>query len=293
MRLVVLAIAALILLPGQSHAQVLYGAGNGELFTLNTANGTPTLVAATMVGATSVNITGLAFNPTNSLVYCSTGNDSSFGSRICTINLTTGAVTLLPTQNAGPVTDMKFGTGGVLYGIMKVSSPFVSLVSINTTTGAVAPIGPQIGFGFALQGNAFAISGAGVAYWFAGDHKLRTINLTTGAVTLGPSLTGEAGGVYPSAVFASSGTLFASESGQGEGADPRLVTVNPTTGAVTGLGLTSGVWGDGMVFNSTLTPPTTPGTTPPAGAPTAFSTLVLVATGLIGVGAWQLRRARA
>jgi hypothetical protein len=137
------------------------------------------------VGSTTVNLTALALNPADGQMYCSIGNDSSFSRQICTIDLSTAAVTVKPTVNPWVIPDMHFAPNGTLYGIRKLGDA-LALVSINTTNGAAT----QIGSGITLNsgGNAFAISPAGVAYWLTSDGKLRTIDLSTGVASAGSSV---------------------------------------------------------------------------------------------------------
>jgi len=280
----VLAACLLLLIASAGQAQTLYATNGSNLVTVNTSTGATTTVGPTRVGATNVFITGMAFQGSSSTTFCSIGNDSNFGRQICTINLSTAAVTLLPTVNPWVITDISFAPNGTLYGMRKLSGT-VALVSINLSTGAATQIGSAITMG--TQGNAFAISAAGVAYWFAGDGILRTVNLTTGAATTGPSLTGGVATTsFPAAVFSPTGTLFASQGGADQGL-ASLVTVNPSTGVVTQFG---SVFADALAFNAAPAAPVSGPPTAANGVPVSPAALALMAAALGGLAMWQLRR---
>ena len=276
-----------LLLTSPSFAQVLYGTGGPELFTINPANAAETTVETTVVGGATVFLTALAFNPADGQMYCSIGNDSQFSKRIGTINLATAEVTVKPTVNPWPIPDMKFGPNGQLYGIRKQGST-LALVSINITTGAAT----QIGSGITLNsaGNAFAISPAGVAYVLTGDKKLRTIDLTTGVFSAGITLTNTVfnpNTLFPAAAFSPNGTLFATEGGDDCCGPGRLDTINTSTGAVTTVGVESTTL-DGLSFNFGVSPAAGP-SPGPAGAPISPFAIALIAVGLLVLAARRLQ----
>src|SRR4051812_25930572 len=91
----------------QANAGTLYAstaAGNpGELYIINQATGATVQDVGPLNDVNSVNypITGLAFNPTNGVLYGSTGNSGTVDGKLVTINPTTALVSIIGSFNAG------------------------------------------------------------------------------------------------------------------------------------------------------------------------------------------------
>jgi hypothetical protein len=91
----------------------------------------------TLIGSTGYGMTGLAFDVTTQTMYASgyTGSVSN----LYTINIATGAATLVGQINAGIVIGIASDAIGNIFGVDLVSD---ALISINKTTGAQTVIGP-------------------------------------------------------------------------------------------------------------------------------------------------------
>lgn len=149
----------------------LYGAtagnaGAGALYTINPANGAATLVHA-LVGASNSELTygvsGLAFQSGTGTLYGSTGGNSPNSSAsLVTINPTNGQVTVIGPSGAGPYTDIKFSSGGTLYGWL-VGNGTDSIATINLATGAGTPVTTPV-TNSSTRGDSLAISSGGIIY---------------------------------------------------------------------------------------------------------------------------------
>ncbi|MCI0457349.1 MAG: DUF4394 domain-containing protein [Gemmataceae bacterium] len=233
-----LAIATLLLAwPGRAQGDlVLYGAdGSGgnpsNLYIINPATG----AVQQTVGPIGFGVTGLAFDPTTGTLYGSTGAASRTQGLI-TINLTTGAGTLVGEFNLGGETmaDIAFDSAGNLFGWAEPGSD--DLFSINKATGAATSVG-ESGLATALSGLAISPSGT---VFFGGANSVNGLGLvsldpTTGAVTGSVPFT-SALNVGLGLSFNDTGVLFGIE--RVDTTNRNLVTINTTTGALTTVGPT-------------------------------------------------------
>jgi hypothetical protein len=243
--LVACALAALVFAP-RVDASVLYAStaagASGELYIINAANGAVVQDVGPLNDASSVNypITGLAFNPNTGVLYGSTGNNSAVPAQLVTINPATAAVTVIGSFNAGPVNsggtpatmaDIAFDAAGNLYGVGSIGGP--QLYSINTVTGQATVIG---GTGLtSTTGGGIAISSSGVFYGTPTAGRFGTYNSVTGAYTNIANPVKPVGGGYGALDFDGS-VLYGLNVGAGSPPPSHLVTIDPTTGAVTDLG---------------------------------------------------------
>jgi hypothetical protein len=191
----------------------------------------PTTAATTFVDqihtpdSQPVLVTGIAFDPLNSLLYGVTTDG-----RLVTIDPGTAVATVI--GNLGlALTDISFRSDGTLFGF-EANNPF-SLATINLSTGAATTVG-RSGLANTL-GGGLAFSPTDTLYLSAtGDGgTLDTLNPATGARTIGPALTNGPilNGAMSAIAFNSLGTLFAVDS---QGSYQDLVTINTATGAITG-----------------------------------------------------------
>jgi hypothetical protein len=240
----VLSLGLLAVPAGRGEADFIYAAdgqaGNPatNLYVINTANGS----VVTTVGPIGFAVTGMAFDPATGVLYGVTAPRGTGTRELITINTATGAGTVV-----GPlgvtIDEISFASDGTLFAWSGRTSAS-SLFRINLNTGAATKVGDSgvvdFGVGFAINqttGQAF-LANAGAS------GVLRTVNLTTGAVTPGPTLTGAPFPTGSIDAFAFDGsTLLAlnlDETGPGgAGKAPSatfLVSIDPTTGAVTTLG---------------------------------------------------------
>jgi hypothetical protein len=228
---------------GRAEAGTVYGAdgqhGNPatNLYILNPATGAP----LSTVGPIGFAVSGMSFDPLNGVLYGATAPRGTSTRQLITINTSTGAGTLIGALGV-TIDELAFAANGTLYGWSgRISGS--SLYTINLTTGAATKVGTS---GISNSGAGFAINASGTAYLAAAGASgvLRTVDLATGAVTTVATLSGAP---LPTAAidamgFNQDGTLFGvnlAEGGPGNPGAPGqtfLVTINPTTGAVTSLG---------------------------------------------------------
>lgn len=154
----------------------LYGIGGStnQLWNLTTAPGT-------LIGATGTRIgvdAGLGYNAANGTMYHLSGSGS--GSGLYTVNLGTGATTLVGTsRNFGD--NLAIDGQGNAYALDGILTD--SLYSVNLTTGALSLIGGlSIGNSSAQFGTDF--DGLGGLWALTSDGEVYTINTSTGAATL-------------------------------------------------------------------------------------------------------------
>jgi hypothetical protein len=269
---------------GRAEAALLYGADgqNGNpatnLYILDPATG----ARIATVGPIGFAVTGLAFNPITGVLYGDSAPHGSPARQLITINPATGAGTLVGPMGV-TMDDIAFDRNGTLYGWSGRASGS-SLYTINTTTGAATRVGTSgitdLGVGFAIDSTGTPILAARGA-----GGPLSTVNKATGAVTNLATLSGAPipTGSIDALAFDPSGTLFGinlAEGGPGSSAgapgNTSLVTVNPTTGAITTLGPSlPGL--DAIVFQLVPEP----------------SSLALMTVGSIGVLGYAWRRRRA
>ena len=236
--------------PASQAAETLYVATGskgaaGVLYTVNPNTAAFTQVAPILVGGSPIGMTGLAFNPLNGVLYGVTGLESpNFVRNLVTINPATGAATVVGVildpdfGSSLGLTDLSFRSDGTLFGI----SPS-EMYTINLSNAALTTIGPT---GENVPGGGLAFSPSG-ALFSAGKATgtLDTLNTSTGARTVGPTLTNSphAGdlGAMTALAFNSAGTLFGSDSDRAQNGATTvavdLVTINTATGVVTNVGV--------------------------------------------------------
>jgi len=213
-------------------ASILYGAdGSGgnpsNLYVIDPSSG----AVITTIGAIGFAVTGLAIDPTTGVMFGSTGGAGAIPPSLITIDLTTGAGTLVGALD-GVLADITFDPLGNLYGWLEPSSD--DLVSVDKTTGQITIVGDS-GLSTALTGLAM---GPGGTLYFGGFNDLNLVGLVsidpaTGAVTGDVAYAGfELVGM--GLAFDESGVLFGIE--QLGSAGRNLVRIDPVTGAVTIIG---------------------------------------------------------
>jgi hypothetical protein len=239
-----LAVALVSSLPGQTLYVATGSKGAaGVLYTVNPTTAAFSAVGPITTGAGALSMTGLAFNPLNGTLYGITGLESLASPRnLVTINPATGAATVIgaltdPFGSVG-LSDISFRSDGTLFGI----SPG-TLYTINLGSAALTSIGST---GENPPGGGLAFNPAGTLY-SAGSAvgTVDTLNTTTGARTVGPTLTNSphAGslGAMNALAFSSASVLYGTDSDRAQnGATTvavNLVTINTTTGVVTNVGV--------------------------------------------------------
>jgi len=148
-------------------SNILYGVtGFGDFASISQTTG-----AATTLGSTGAFINGLTFDSSGTLF--GTG-----GTGLYTINLGTGAASIVGSTGFDSSGDIAFDTAGNLY-LSATGSGTDRLISVNTTTGAGSLIG-NIGFS-AVYGLNFANS---TLYGFTLAGQTLAINTSTGTGSL-------------------------------------------------------------------------------------------------------------
>jgi WD40 repeat protein len=220
-------------------AQTLLGSqaqdsGSG-LYNVDPATGTSTLI-----GDIGASVTGMVFDPFDGVLYGSTATIQS-GSSIAqgdliSINPATGQGTDIgsfgfgTSGNGNTLADLTADSTGQLYGWRAGGTG--DLYTVNRTTGLATEVGESGLTG--LQGNGLAFSPTGTLY-FAGNGSgglLYTINPADGTPTGSVQLTGATTARKIGALAFVGATLFAID-GSNE-----LLTINPSTGAVSDVGPT-------------------------------------------------------
>ena len=248
-RLLSLFLAVLLLVPALAHAALhtLYAASvrsggvargdvpiAGNLYTINLANGTATLVGAIRLpGAKPIGVTGMAAHPSEGTIYGITSEQSPNSPRsLVTIDPATGAATLVGELGAVG-SDIAFDAKGTLYMWLPGTS---QLGIVNTSTAFVTPLGKPSAAGSPA---GIAIDPQGMVYVTAkgAGGTLDNVDLATGALQVGPPLTGAPFSTQINSMsFSPSGLLLAVNSNGGSPASTRLVTINTATGAVATIG---------------------------------------------------------
>ena len=181
-------------------------------------------------------------DPTTGFLYGITSNNSpNIARHLVTINPATALATDAGALGIGGA-DIAFDAAGNLY---MTSGSAANLYGVNKASGVATVIGAT---GTGDSGSGLAINGGGTAFFAGnGDHgALATLNLTTGAATLGATLTGAPNnGGIDSMKFSSTGVLFGVDNNNSP--VNNLVTIDTATGAVTNIGaLPASI--DGMAF---------------------------------------------
>lgn len=176
---------------------VLYGLSwdSNELYEIDTADATITLVG-TCTPATDHSWTGLAYDAATGIMYANASYSIAAGSsKLYTIDLTDGSVTLIGTQS----TVTYFGAiaiddTGVLYGLALSANS--KIYTIDKTDASVTEIGSVNEFGGAGMGYGMDYNSDNQTMYvtaydsFSFNNDLYTINLTTGAATQVGALVG-------------------------------------------------------------------------------------------------------
>jgi DNA-binding beta-propeller fold protein YncE len=206
----------------------------GNLYTINLASGTATLVGAIRLpGGKPIGVTGMAASPKDGTLYGITSEQSPNSPHsLVTIDPATGAATLVGDLGAAG-SDIAFNEQGTLYIWLPVTS---QLGTVNPSTAAVTPLGRP---GPAGSPAGIAIDPQGMVFVTAkgAGGSLDNVDLTSGALQVGPPLTGAPFSTQINSMsFSPSGLLLAVNSNGGSPANTRLVTINTATGAVATIG---------------------------------------------------------
>jgi sugar lactone lactonase YvrE len=206
----------------------------GNLYTINLASGTATLVGAIRLpGSKPIGVTGMAVHPISAVIYGITSEQSPNHSRsLVTIDPGTANATLV--GELGVVgSDIAFDAKGTLYMWLPQTS---QLGTVNISSAAVAPLGKP-GPAGSPAGIAIDTNGMVFVTYKGATGSLDSVDLATGNVRNGPKLSGAPfDSQINSMSFSPSGLLLAVNSNAGSPANTRLVTINTATGVVSTIG---------------------------------------------------------
>ena len=206
----------------------------GNLYTVNLANGSASLVGAIRLpGGKPVGVTGLAASPKDGTLYGITSEQSPNNPRaLVTIDPVTATATLVGDLGVAG-SDIAFNDKGTLYVWLPATA---QLGTINLSNATVTPIGKA---GASGSPAGIAVDPQGMVFVTAkgAGGTLDNVDLTSGALQIGPPLTGAPFSTQINSMsFSPSGLLLAINSNGGSPSNARLVTINTATGAVATIG---------------------------------------------------------
>ena len=206
----------------------------GNLYTINLANGTATLVGPIrLAGGKPVGVTGMAAHPKSGAIYGITSEQSPHAPRsLVMIDTKTAAATVVG-ELPVPGSDIAFDAKGTLYMWCPGTS---QLAVLDPSSAAVTFVGKPAAAGSPA---GIAIDPHGMVFVTAkgANGTLDNVDLGTGALQVGPPLTGAPFSTQINSMsFSPSGLLLAVNSNGGSPASTRLVTINTASGAVAAIG---------------------------------------------------------
>lgn len=220
------------------------GSANSDLYTID-----PVTAAQTSVGPIGFAVTGLAFDPTTGTLYGLTSqlSPSGSGNSLITVNPLTGAGTLIAAISGlggDRIPDIAFDSTGQLYGWRENSDNGICKINkataVGTTIGATPGFG-TFGDGFDIRrsdGVCYAYPGGGNSTSFPGaPYGVQyTVNLTTGVLTAGPTITGGAITDNPAVAAAAFDNTDVLWQILNDFPATSLVTIDVATGVTTDIG---------------------------------------------------------
>jgi DNA-binding beta-propeller fold protein YncE len=206
----------------------------GNLYTVNLANGTASLVGAIRLpGSKPIGVTGMAVHPSSGVLYGITSEQSPNSPRsLVTIDPTSGAAAVVGDLGAAG-SDIAFDPKGTLYAWLPSTS---QIGTVNLSNATVTPIGKP---GPAGSPAGITIDPSGMVYVTSkgASGTLDNVDLATGSLQVGPQLSGAPFSTQINSMsFSPSGLLLAVNSNGGAPANTRLVTINTATGVVATIG---------------------------------------------------------
>lgn len=212
-----------------------YKGVEGNLYVVATDTGVTRLLAAlTLEGGTPIGLDALGIHPKTGVFYGITPvSSATIPHTLVTVDPKSGIVKPIGDLRVNG-TDMDFDSNGTLYVWLPETGQFGT---INLDTGAVTPKSPPSTPGASKGGIALIGGGRALVSATGGTGTLDTVDLATGTITTGPSLTGAP---FPDLMngltFSPKGVLYGVNT---NGAHPplaNLVTIDVRTGTVTSVG---------------------------------------------------------
>jgi sugar lactone lactonase YvrE len=211
-----------------------YTGVEGNIYVVDPGNAALNLVTSLHVGDTPVGLDGLAIHPKTGVFYGITAPTSKvIPESLVSVDPGTGAVALIGRLgHAG--SDIAFDPDGTLYIWLADSR---QLGTVNLDTGAATPRGQPLTEGAAKGGLALIGGGRALIAATGGTGTLDLVDLVTGKITTGPTLTGAP---FPDLVnglaYSPQGVLYAVNTNFGGTSRADLVMIEERTGKVTKVG---------------------------------------------------------
>jgi hypothetical protein len=211
-----------------------YHGVEGNLYTVDPDTAATNLVTSLNVsGKNPVGLDGLAIHPRTGVFYGITAPTSAVIPRTLVIlDPTTGNVT--PVGELTQIgSDIGFDPDGTLYMWLPQTR---QLGTVNLDNGQVTARGAPIDRGATKGG--FAVLGGGKAFvaGTGGAGTLDTVDMNTGTISIGPTLTGAPFPDLINGLAYSKGVLYGINTSFGRATQANLVTIDPNTGKVTNVG---------------------------------------------------------
>ena len=228
-------------------AQLIFGAGYvGSAQTANLYSVDPATGAGTLIGSTGLKqLSALDFNPTTGVLYGIGKTGAGFV--LATINTATGASTTIGGVGTIPFQDIAFASNGTLYGLSNGGLYTINITTgattlINSATAGFYGDGLDFGPGGVLYENT-ELSTAMALYSVNPATGVATLINNNTFPPAYPTTLSDIPRIVALDFFSPTNTMYATVfAGTGSGATPDLVsylaTVNLTTGVVTNIGLT-------------------------------------------------------
>ena len=242
----VLAAAAVVLFAPAALAQTLsassvrtysdpgYKGVEGNLYIVDPDTASTTLVTSLNLGKTPIGLDGLAVHPKTGTFYgITSATAANIPHSLVTVDPTNGALTRVGDLGDSG-SDIAFDPEGILY-VWLANTRQIGVVDLET--GRATPRGKPIERG-ASKG-AFALIGNGKAYLAStgGAGTIDILDIQTGMITTGPTLSGAP---FPDLMtglaYSSRGVLYGINANFGRSSQANLVVIDPHTGKVTNVG---------------------------------------------------------
>jgi hypothetical protein len=247
LRRTALMLAATALLAAGAGAQTLYAVSvrtysdpgykgvEGNLYKVDPETGVTSLLKSlTVGGSVPIGLDGLAMHPGTGVFYGITAPTSAVIPRsLVKVDPESGHVSLIgDLGHAG--SDISFASDGTLF----IWIPDTRQVgTVNLATGAVTPRGRPGERGASKGGFTVIGDGVAVAAATGATGTIDTINIATGAITIGPRLMGAP---FPDLIsglaYSPRGEIFAINTNFGTSSTANLVTIDQKSGTITNVG---------------------------------------------------------
>ena len=211
-----------------------YSGVEGNIYVVDTATATLTLLTSLHAGETPIGLDGLAIHPVTGEFYGITAPTSkAIPQSLVRVDPATGNVTLVGRLGSAG-SDIAFDADGTLYIWLADKG---QLGTVDLATGAATPRGKPLRQGAAKGGLALIGGGRALIAATGGGGTLDLVDLVTGSITTGPRLEGAP---FPDLInglaYSPAGVLYAVNTNFGGTSRADLITIDPRTGKVETIG---------------------------------------------------------